>query len=139
LLYHPRRFESPLKHLACNDSSADVYCYWHCAATEWALLLYWTVAKRRTGGAYVPQTDGLLRLTLWLASTLALCRGSFWVSFAVFVSNKPRDPVSSPPLSELVLFYPLPILFKIVTTLVSGPVLVLILKLYVTLHCAFLC
>jgi hypothetical protein len=27
LLYHPRRFESPLKHLACNDSSADVYCY----------------------------------------------------------------------------------------------------------------
>ena len=81
---------------------------------------------------HVLQTDILLLLALKLSSTCALFRGPS-SSFAAFVFRKPFDPAPLSPLSKLVLFYLLPIVFKVLTNLVCGLVFMSVLN-FVTFH-----
>jgi len=76
---------------------------------------------------HVPQTDILLLLALRIASTCALFRGPS-SSFVAFVFRKPFDPAPLSSLSKLVLFYPLPIVFKVLTNLVCGMVFISVLN-----------
>lgn len=55
-----------------------------------------------------------------------------------FVSRKPFDLAPLSPLSKLVLFYPLPIIFKALTKFVCGLVFMSILN-FVKFHFVFLC
>lgn len=87
----------------------------------------WTLAEQWTRGVHVPQTDILLLLALRLASTCALSRGPSSL-FVAFVFRKPFDPAPLSPLSKLVLFYPLPIGFKVLTNLACGLVFMSVLN-----------